>query len=787
MDPLDDTGSCTIKFLENTIQTIFFPDETRIHEWDFVVYMLKRIVDGRDPGQECDGAHGMSITNEEDHNWDLNPADYGGFVRRHPDPPHRLFVKVRLFNQLDSHSDALDEGWNANEPTATYAICRTQPPASFNATAATLAAEAYEAANGISIARRRQLQAFVYDPNNPWNLDDGTDDPVNTGTTVSTTDLAPPGPPPLPPDSPPLAPTVDWVWHLPRDHCGESTDANAALPASRDDARALCISAGCGGLAHVDNLTIGQVYYPTIASKDLDGDGAEPCAITAAEPYGEIFYGWADDTPAVYNGYAVLQSDHALRHNQSKTCSGSPNSVLTGARGEFAAFNDPAYALCVECPVLNFTDCSPPSTPPSVPPGFPPSLPTPSSPPPAPPPFPPPPSQPTPELIPIWFLPRDECGGSALTGAVKYPYTSAAAAEQGCLDYGCTGGMANASMLNSSAYRYAKDPVDMSTNESEKCYAAWLVDDASVGTGEHIKTYFMRNASRPLGPCGTNPVGYQVWTQKAAAACLGCPDVHTCPSPPPLVPAPSSPPQFPPSIPEPSGPPPSPPPMPPHPDAPPPSNPPSPESPSPPSLPPLPPSPPSAPPRPPTQPHPPGSPPRPPNAPLPPGKPSHAPNAPPAGADGGANGEFPDTRPRAPPPSPPQPPLSPTSGDGGGAAFVPWILYAISGFALLSMILLLCCCASPAAVAGIEKDSKCKLDENDDDVVTAEERQRYDECLEKEDRRRRAGAPGIAFRAETTVAEARPAFGELTFHTLIGKTPKPSKRCAEGHVPLLSQ
>ena len=36
--------------------------------------MLKRIVDGRDPGQECDGAHGMSITNEEDFNWDLNPA-----------------------------------------------------------------------------------------------------------------------------------------------------------------------------------------------------------------------------------------------------------------------------------------------------------------------------------------------------------------------------------------------------------------------------------------------------------------------------------------------------------------------------------------------------------------------------------------------------------------------------------------------------------------------------------------------------------------------------------------
>ena len=74
MDPTDATGSCTIKFLENTIQTIFFPDETRVHEWDFVIYMLKRIVDGREPGHECDGAHGMSITNEEDYGWDLNPA-----------------------------------------------------------------------------------------------------------------------------------------------------------------------------------------------------------------------------------------------------------------------------------------------------------------------------------------------------------------------------------------------------------------------------------------------------------------------------------------------------------------------------------------------------------------------------------------------------------------------------------------------------------------------------------------------------------------------------------------
>lgn len=715
--------------------------------------------------------------------------DYGGFVRRHPDPPHHLFVKVRLYNQFDSHFEALDEGWDANEPTATYAICRTRPPASFNATAATIAAEAFEAANGISIARRRQLQGFNY--GNPWDPNTGTDDPVNTGTTISTIDLTPPLPPPLPPASPPLAPTVDWVWHLPRDHCGESTDVSATLPANRDDARAMCISAGCGGLAHVDNLTVGQVYYPTIASKDLDGDGAEPCAITATEPYGEIFYGWADGTPPLFGGYAVLQSDHALRPNQSKTCSGSPNSVQTGVRGEFAAFNDPAYALCVGCPILNFTDCSPPSAPPRAPPSFPPSLPTPSSPPPAPPPFPPPPSTPTPEIIPIWILPRHLCGYAEM-GINAYQYASATEAMAGCVSYGCTGGLANMSMLNSTAYRYSVR--ENATSEDQLCSAAWYIDDIN-DNNDFRKTYFMRDASRRLvpengkpAPCGTVPVGYQTWNgARAGAACLECPDVHTCPSPPPLVPAPSFPPRFPPSIPAPFTPPPSPPPMPPHPDTPPPSSPPSPESPSPPSLPPLPPSPPFAPPPPPTQPHPPGRPPYPPNAPLPPGRPSHAPNAPPAGADGGANGEFPDTRPRAPPPSPPQPPLSPSTGDGGGAAFVPWILYAISAFALLSMILLICCCASPAAVTGIEKDSKCKLDENEDGVVTQEEDERYRECREEEERRRRAASTASSFFGSATMAEARPAFGELTFHTLVGKSPKPSKRGAEGHVPLLSQ
>lgn len=118
---------------------------------------------------------------------------------------------------------------------------------------------------------------------------------------------------------------------------------------------------------------------------------------------------------------------------------------------------------------------------------------------------------------------------------------------------------------------------------------------------------------------------------------------------------------------------------------------------------------------------------------------------------------------------------------------MPWILYAISAFALLSMILLICCCASPAAVTGIEKDSKCKLDENEDGVVTQEEDERYRECREEEERRRRAASTASSFFGSATMAEARPAFGELTFHTLVGKSPKPSKRGAEGHVPLLSQ
>jgi hypothetical protein len=40
---------------------------------------------------------------------------------------------------------------------------------------------------------------------------------------------------------------------------------------------------------------------------------------------------------------------------------------------------------------------------------------------------------------------------------------------------------------------------------------------------------------------------------------------------------------------------------------------------------------------------------------------------------------------------------------------------------------------------------------------------------------------------QTQPANSLAAFGELTFHTLVGKSPKPPKRGAEGHVPLLSQ
>ena len=107
------------------------------------------------------------------------------------------------------------------------------------------------------------------------------------------------------------------------------------------------------------------------------------------------------------------------------------------------------------------------------------------------------------------------------------------------------------------------------------------------------------------------------------------------------------------------------------------------------------------------------------------------------------------------------------------------------------MILLLCCCASPAAVVGIEKDSKCKLDQDEDGIITEVERRRYDEECRNEDERRRRTAEAAAtttlFEDNTASQQSRPAFGELTFHTLIGKTPKSSKRCAEGHVPLLSQ
>ena len=220
---------------------------------------------------------------------------------------------------------------------------------------------------------------------------------------------------------------------------------------------------------------------------------------------------------------------------------------------EWGAHAPHYYAYCAGCPA-NLTHCTSPSTPPPSPPPPPSEPPLPPGEPPAPPPFPPPPL----ELEPVWLLPRDQCGWSGEFND-RYPYVTGAAALQGCLDFGCTG-LANASFLNSSKHRYAVDPVDKPTLESERCYAAWYIDDVEDVSSP---TYFMRET--PSQACGSGLGSYRTGTKAVGRRLRGCPHIHMPfppPSPPPPSPPPPTPPPFPPApehpspeIPTPAGPP----------------------------------------------------------------------------------------------------------------------------------------------------------------------------------------------------------------------------------------
>ena len=419
----------------------------------------------------------------------------------------------------------------------------------------------------------------------------------------------------------------------------------------------------------------GRVFYPGVADIDANGDGQEPCAATSDIPDGNPLWGWVGDRAKPVLHLVENASDRGAAET-SKTCGGQP---LGFQEHDHPLFTTAAWAYCMECP-YNLTKCTSPSLPPPAsppPPSPPPSPPPPSPPEPSPPPFPPPPETPT-LLEPVWQLPRDQCGWSGLSRfEEKYPYTTGAAALQGCLDFGCTG-LANASFLNSSAHRYAVDAVDKPTLESERCYAAWYIDDVENVSSP---TYFIRETPRQA--CG-NELGYlQNWNEgRWAAGCVGCPHIHTCPFPPPSPPPPSPPPPTPP---------------------------------------PFPPRPPHAPPTSPPDVSPPSTPPSPPHSP-----PWEQPMVPPS-----------PPPPNPPPPSPsPPPPHSPVAdadsgvGTGGGGNgdgdFLPIFILVVAVLIGIACCVGCCCLARPAAAYECDRRTR-------EDFDNQQEYERWlEECDEDE-------------------------------------------------------
>ena len=164
-------------------------------------------------------------------------------------------------------------------------------------------------------------------------------------------------------------------------------------------------------------------------------------------------------------------------------------------------------------------------------------------------------------LIPIHILPKQTCGGGALSFADKYPYATASEAATGCNLHGCGGGLAPASALNSSWYAWTGNGASNGrpTSVQDECYAAWYINDIgfvgdSGGTVHtHDQLYFMHSSDAGCGSQGLNH-----WLNNpvdSAAACLGC-DYHfeRCPSPPPTSPPPPTlpPPPEPPTTPPPA-------------------------------------------------------------------------------------------------------------------------------------------------------------------------------------------------------------------------------------------
>ena len=133
-----------------------------------------------------------------------------------------------------------------------------------------------------------------------------------------------------------------------------------------------------------------------------------------------------------------------------------------------------------------------------------------------------------------WMLPNDRCGGRQGLGA--YPYGSRAAANQACLDHGCTG-LADSTILDEPEFSWQYHGGSYS-NSGSRCYAGWYLRYHTAGTDDNRGIYWMGSGN--VDPqCGGSP-GYHSWTSSAGgAACVGCAAELAICSPPPSPPPPS--------------------------------------------------------------------------------------------------------------------------------------------------------------------------------------------------------------------------------------------------------
>ena len=153
----------------------------------------------------------------------------------------------------------------------------------------------------------------------------------------------------------------------------------------------------------------------------------------------------------------------------------------------------------------------------------------------------------------------DLCGYVNSGNAGRYIYDTRAEANQACLDRGCTG-LADPNMVTSEHF----DWQSVATEDSQwgqasggggRCMATWWASDPP-GVAADRPAWFMTDWPRGSGTqsapgCGT--LGWNTWQALnnppgATAACVGCPMIQSCPSPPPTPPPspPPAPPPFPP-------------------------------------------------------------------------------------------------------------------------------------------------------------------------------------------------------------------------------------------------